>query len=132
MKIGLDTNLLVRYITNDNPEQANKVEDLFDSLSNDSTLVINQVVSAELDWVLTHVYDYSKEDFLKVIDQIFATQKITFSNPILVKEACSLYSKSKADFADCYLGIINADSGCETTYTFDKKASELAHFTLLN
>lgn len=131
MKIGLDTNLLVRYITNDNPDQADKVEDLFNSLGND-TLVINQVVLAELDWVLTHVYDYSKKDFLKVINQLFATQNVTFNTPILVKEACRAYKKSRADFADCYLGVINADLGCETTYTFDKAASKLTSFTLLN
>lgn len=132
MKIGLDTNLLVRYITNDDPGQADKVEDLFDSLRDNSTLVINRVVLAELDWVLTQVYEYSKGDFLKVIDQMFATQKIAFSDPNLVKEACRLYTKSNADFADCYLGVINADLGCETTYTFDKQASKLSLFTLVN
>lgn len=132
MKIGLDTNLLVRFITNDDLDQANKVEEFFNSLSDSATLVINQLVLAELDWVLTNVYGYSKDDFLQVIDQLFNTKKITFNDPLTIQKAARLYAQSNADFSDCYLGVINADSGCETTYTFDQNASKLSSFSLLD
>lgn len=131
MNIGLDTNLLVRYLTDDDPDQADKVEALFNSLSSDTTLLINEVVLAELDWVLTSVYKYSRQKFLKIANQLFETEKFAFSNPILVKKACKIYSESKADFSDCYLGVINDNAGCKTTYTFDVKAAELSGFTLL-
>jgi predicted nucleic-acid-binding protein len=122
---------LVRYLTNDDRSQADKIEEFFNSLSDETTLMINQVVLAELDWVLTQVYSYSKNDFLQVIDQLFNTQKITFINPLIVQKAVRLYAQSKADFSDCYLGAINSNSGCKTTYTFDKQASTLSSFTLL-
>lgn len=131
MKIGSDTNILVRYLTNDDPEQADKVEKLFSSMRKGDTLVINDIVVAELDWVLTSVYKYSKEEFLKAVNQLFETHCITFNSPLLVKKACEMYANSNADFSDCYLGVTNLNSGCETTYTFDKKAAKLSSFTLL-
>src|SRR5699024_6879518 len=105
MKIGLDTNLLVRLITDDDPDQADLVESLFESLG--------------------------KKDFLKAIDQLFKTENIAFNTPDLVKQAYKLYSKNNADFSDCYLSAQNNSLGCKTTYTFDKKASKLNTFTLL-
>src|SRR5699024_2661597 len=132
MKIGLDTNLLVRLLTDDDPDQADLVESLFESLGKkDTTFLINEIVLAELDWVLTSVYDYSKKDFLKTIDQLFKTENIAFNTPDLVKQAYKLYSKNNADFSDCYLSAQNNSLGCKTTYTFDKKASKLNTFTLL-
>lgn len=131
MTIGLDTNLLVRYITNDEPEQVEKVQQLFDSSPPNILFLINNVVLAELDWVLTHVYDFRREEFLLVIDQLFQTYNISFENPGLVRKACKFYSKSNADFSDCLIGVLNKDNGCDSTYTFDKNASELSSFTLL-
>jgi len=132
MTIGLDTNILVRYITNDDKEQADKVEKLFKAAGKEVTFSINHVVIAELDWVLTHVYKYPQKAFLKVIDQLFETKNIVFSSPVLVKEACKLYINGKADFSDCYLGVMNEANNCQTTYTFDKKAARLSCFTRLD
>lgn len=132
MNIGLDTNILVRYLMNDDPEQADKVEALFDSYENETYFKINDVVVAELDWVLTHVYKYTRKDFIKTINLLFETQNIIFTYPVLIKRACQLYQNSSADFSDCYLGLINDDSGCQTTYTFDKQAAKLSSFTLLS
>lgn len=131
MKIGLDTNLIVRYLTDDDPEQADAVEELFRSYEKDTTFVINEVVLAELNWVLISVYNYSKANFIETINQIFNTRNITFSKPVLVKEACEIYAKNEADFSDCYLGVLNRNEDCETTFTFDKKASQHSNFTLL-
>lgn len=132
MTIGIDTNILIRFITNDDPDQADLVEALFESLQKENaTFLVNEVVLAELDWVLTHVYKYSKEGFLKTINQLFETENIAFHNPHLVKKACKLYTHSGADFSDCYISVINNNFGCKTTYTFDKQASQLSSFTLL-
>lgn len=131
MTIGLDTHLLVRYLTNNDPAQADKVQQFFDSYKKNITFVINHVVLAELDWVLTHVYGYTRQEFLMVIDQIFQTSGFSFQEPALVEKACSLYIESKADFSDCYLGVLNTKDNCSTTYTFDKKASNMSHFSLL-
>lgn len=131
MIIGLDTNILVRYLTDDDSTQADKVQQFFDSHKENATFLINHVVLAELDWVLTHVYNYTRQEFLMVIDQIFQTKYISFQNPAVVNKACSAYVKSKADFSDCYIGVLNEMKGCNTSYTFDKKASNLTLFTLL-
>lgn len=131
MTIGLDTNILVRYLTDDDPIQADKVEKFFKSQSENSLFIINNVVLAELDWVLTSVYNYDREDFIKVINQLLETERITFQTPSLVEKACLIYTKSDADFSDCYIGILNNDMGSKTTITFDKKASNLDYFSLL-
>lgn len=133
MNVGIDTHILVRFITNDDPVQADEVERVFlSSEDQDVTFLINEVVLAELDWVLTHVYKYRKEDFLKTVYQLFETENIAFNNPKIVKKACKLYTDKNADFSDCYLGVINDNLNCETTYTFDKKAAILSSFTLLD
>jgi predicted nucleic-acid-binding protein len=132
MTIGLDTNLLVRYVINDEPEQVEKVQQLFDSSPSNTLFLVNNVVLAELDWVLTHVYNFRREEFLLVIDQLFQTSNISFENPDLVRKACKSYSISTADFSDCLIGVINKNNGCDTIYTFDKDASQLESFTLLN
>lgn len=131
MTIGLDTNLLVRYITNDDPEQVEKVQKLFDSCPPTAMFIVNNVVLAELDWVLTHVYNFSQEEFLLIVDQLFQTSNISFEQPALIKKACSLYANGKADFSDCLIGVLNEENGCKTTYTFDKNASKLSSFSLL-
>ncbi|MFH5831502.1 PIN domain-containing protein [Halalkalibaculum sp. DA3122] len=131
MKIGLDTNILVRYLTEDDPEQADRVQELFDSYKSEATFIINEVILAELDWVLTSVYGYSRKEFLMVIEQIFETKHISFSQPTVVKKAIREYASSSADFLDCYIGILNKKMDTKITFTFDKAASNLAHFSLL-
>lgn len=132
MNVGIDTNILVRFITNDDSVQADEVERLFLSFEDqDVTFLINEVVLAELDWILTQVYKYRKEDFLKTVHQLFETENIAFNNPKIVKKTCKLYTDKNADFSDCYLSVINQNLGCKTTYTFDKSAAKLSSFSFL-
>lgn len=130
-KVGLDTNILVRYITDDDQSQADKVQEYLTSHKTNTSFIINNVVLAELDWVLTSVYGYSKEEFLFVIDHLFQTNHVSFQSPDLVSKACSIYMDGRADFSDCLIGALNREQNCKTTYTFDKKASKLPSFTLL-
>jgi predicted nucleic-acid-binding protein len=72
--IGLDTNVLVRYLTQDNPAQFAKAAAFIDAASErEERFLVNTPVLCELVWVLTAVYDYSREEIAEALEQIFTT-----------------------------------------------------------
>ena len=83
--IGIDTNILVRYFTQDNLEQAQIVEQLIDSYATSfNSLFVNNIVMCELVWVLERGYKYSKEEVSKVIKQMLSTEEFAFENQELL------------------------------------------------
>ena len=76
--IGLDTNLIVRYLTRDDAAQYKKAKDLVDrATARDQGFLINAVVLCEVAWVLGSVYDYSRKEIADALDQILATEQFT-------------------------------------------------------
>ena len=94
--IGIDTNILVRYFTQDNLEQAQIVEQLIDSYATSfNSLFVNNIVMCELVWVLERGYKYSKEEVSKVIKQMLSTEEFAFENQELLWLALSQYNQNK-------------------------------------
>ncbi len=125
--IGADTNLLVRLIIDDIPEQAQKVNEL---LNDGITLYVNEVVISELYWVLTSIYKFTKNEFIEAVDDLIETQSITFFNVRTITEALTYFINSSAGFTDCLIHAINQSQKL-TTATFDQKASKLKGMKLL-
>lgn len=125
--IGADTNLLVRFLVRDDDKQSQIVKSL---LEEGKKLYINEVVLTELYWVLIHVYEYHKNDFIYVLDTLLDTRGIIFFNSETVRSALSDYIHSSIEFSDCLIHRINAEKEL-TTYTFDKKATRLKRMNLL-
>ncbi|MCA9423682.1 MAG: type II toxin-antitoxin system VapC family toxin [Candidatus Omnitrophica bacterium] len=124
--IGVDTNILVRLIVQDEPSQFKKALRLIQEVEvGKEQLFINDVVLAELSWVLSATYEYSKEEIAGVLERMVSNPSIVLRNPDLVVLAIRSFRSSSADFSDCLLNSLNQAQGCETTYTFDKKASKL-------
>jgi predicted nucleic-acid-binding protein len=127
--IGIDTNILVRYLTQDDIEQAKVVEQLFNKYATGShSVFINNIVICELIWVLERGYKYSKEDITKVIKHILSTKEFNFENQELLWLSLNQYSQKKLDFSDALIGEINKHSGCTNTLTFDKAAITADNF----
>jgi predicted nucleic-acid-binding protein len=131
--IALDTNILVRYIVQDDPQQSAQVSEFLRRYAHkQDSLFINNIVLCELVWVLTRLYQYSSEDITKVLYQIFTTEEFSFENRGVLMTSLVDCMESDQDFSDILIGKINhLEYGCKATVTFDKRASSLKEFELL-
>ena len=129
--IGIDTNILVRYFTQDNLEQAQIVEQVINSYATSpNSLFINNIVMCELIWVLERGYKYSKEAISTVIKQMLSTEEFAFENQELLWLSLNQYNQNKLDFSDALIGESNKEFGCSKTLTFDQAAIKANNFKL--
>lgn len=129
---GVDTNVLVRYITRDDPGQERAASHFLDSARTRSEPVfVNVIVLCELVWVLGRTYEYSRAEVAAVIGQVLSTEQIVVEDADLAWLALSDFKASKADFADCLIGRKNLRLGCDETVTFDSRLKGVAGFAAL-
>ncbi len=129
--IGLDTNVLVRYITQDDSKQAALANALMDSLDEASLGFVSLVTVVELSWVLESAYNFSREQFAAVMQTLLSVDTIKLDNAVAVASAVRVYSSSKADFSDCLIERLCTSAGCSKTMTFDRAAAKMAGMELL-
>ena len=104
--IAVDTNVLVRYITNDDKEQALLATTLLDSyIGKEKSIFINNIVLCELVWVLVRGYKYQKEDIIKTLKLLLSSIEFEFENHELAFLAVIEYEKAEADFSDILIGL---------------------------
>lgn len=121
--IGIDTNILVRYLTQDDIEQAKTAESLLDKyLTKPKSVFVNNIIICELIWILDRGYKYSKDQIIKVVRQILSTEEFAFENQNVLWLALEQFEKKRLDFSDALIGQLNKNKGCESTFTFDKAA----------
>jgi predicted nucleic-acid-binding protein len=89
------------------------------------------LVLTELSWVLGRAYGYSRTQVYQVVEALLLTTELRVERPDIVRVALGLFFAGAADFADCLIGSTNAANGCETTFTFDRRASRVAGFSLV-
>lgn len=127
--IGLDTNVLVRYLVQDDPVQSKKAGALIDRAAAQGTVMfINQIVLCELVWVLGSGYGYANPAVAEVIEKILLGRQFEFEKKDQVWTALAGFKTGRADFADCLIGAMNEKAGCESTLTFDRSAALLPAF----
>lgn len=127
--IGLDTNVLVRYLVQDDPTQARQANTLIDrAAAQETAMYINHVVMCELAWVLGRGYGYARTSLAEIIEKILLGRQFEIEKKDLVWAALANFKASRADFADCLIGVINDLAGCESTLTFDRSAASLGSF----
>jgi predicted nucleic-acid-binding protein len=128
--IGIDTNILVRYLTNDDAEQSIAVANFFEQYScNESSIYINNIVLCEVIWVLESGYKYPKHQITNSLKLVLQTPEFAFDNHAIIVKALYEYEQSNgADFSDILISFTNKNHGCETTYSFDKKAIKHSYF----
>lgn len=97
--IGLDTNILVRYITQDDPEQAEQANRIIEEMcSRQSPGRISQIALYELVWVLYRAYGYSKQQVISVIDQILVTAELEVEHEDLALKSLEVWRNGAADY----------------------------------
>lgn len=120
---GLDTNILVRYLTADDPEQVEIAKaNIEGAESRGERLFVCGIVLCELAWVLRgRSYDYGKREIADALEHLLDTSVFEIEQRDLVRKALSRYRDGRADFADYLLGLIHEDAGCDETWTFDNR-----------
>jgi len=130
--IAIDTNVLVRLLMQDAPDQFRRVQRcLASAKERDEPLDLNHIVLCECIWVLSYSYGFAKSALIDVLDRILATKQFVIEDKPAVWAAVADYRVSQADFADCLIGIKNRNAGCETTLTLDQSAAKLSTFRRL-
>jgi predicted nucleic-acid-binding protein len=123
--IGLDTNLLARYIAEDDAAQSAAAARVLESLSAESPGFVPLVVIAELVWVLQFSYRFNKREVADVVEKLLRSAELMLENAEIVARALREFRRSRADFADCLIERCAHAAGCQHTVTFDKRAASL-------
>jgi len=129
--IGLDTNVIVRYIAQDDIKQSRKASELVESLSEETPGFISLVAMVELVWVMQGCYKASKDETIAVLDRLLRVNALHVENAAVVTKAIRLYANSNADFADCLIERSGSHAACSHTVTFDGKAAKMAGMQLV-
>jgi len=130
--IALDTNVLIRLLVEDDPDQALRARELIESVSEKGErCYVGDPVLCELEWVLESVYRASRKDVLSALTQVFRNAVFEVEDPQTVAKALEAFATGKGDFSDCLLGARAKARGAETTYTFDRSLRGNPSFTLL-
>lgn len=127
--IGLDTNVLVRYLVQDDPAQVRVVNALIDGAAErDEAMFINHIVLCELVWVLGRGYGYARTALADIVEKILHAKQFEIEKKDLIWTALANFRTSRADFADCLIGATNIVAGCDVTLTFDRSAASSRTF----
>lgn len=130
--IGLDTNLLIRYLTKDDAAQYAKAERLFDeAVAREERLLINCVVLCEVTWVLDSAYEYSRAEIADALERILDTAQFEIERAQEARQALGDFRSTRAGFADALIGRINRTLGAKQTVTLDRDLRELDTFRAL-
>ena len=129
--IGLDTNVIVRYVMQDDPKQSQKATRLIEALSAEAPGFVPLVAVVEIAWVLTSCYDLKRDQVAEAMDGILRTKEFVVDRAEQVAQALRVYKTGSADFADCLIERGAASAGCERTMTFDVSAAKSAGMTLI-
>ncbi len=130
--IGIDTNVLVRYLVQDDPVQSRKATMVVEQhLTEQTPGFISVVALAETTWVLKRVYRLKNDAIAAVIERLLQADALVVEHEAEVATALIALWEGSGSFADALIGAINAQAGCSRTLTFDRKALRLPGFELV-
>lgn len=130
--IGIDTNVLVRYIVQDDARQSALATRFVErALSTTSPGFVSDIVLCELVWVLESAYGYAREPIAEILQRIFEVDRLRFQAPALAWRALDAY-RDGLDFSDALIGLVGEQAGCDYTASFDRRAARLEQIRLLS
>lgn len=131
--IAIDTNVLIRYLVQDDPVQAKKASETLETAHHKKEkCFLSNIVLCETVWVLESAYDFDKKEVLLVLEKILKVDLFLFENKDVLRKAIDHYTQAPADFSDYLIGLQGKEEGAETTFTFDKSLKDADDFTLLH
>lgn len=129
---ALDTNVLVRFLVNDDKAQGKKARDFLENAEEKGDpLFVPMIVLMETIWVLDSVYEFPRNEIIHAMELISQMAVITLEKPDTVLKFIDYAKGSKTPLSDLLIGASAEGAGCDTTLTFDIKASKSDLFQLL-
>ncbi len=130
--LGIDTNVLVRYLVRDDDVQFEKANRLIKrEIGAGEAVFVSLPVLLETEWVLRSRYGFKKTEIVDAISGLLDATEIQFEAEPAIEESLKFWKDSTTDFADCLIGAHNRRLGCRATATFDGKAARLPAFLAL-
>jgi len=127
--IGLDTNVLVRYLVQDDPEQSAAATTLVEGLSASEPGFVSLVTVVELSWVLRRAYGVDAGRCDQLIGGLLDAGELRVERASVLRTALS--SHGRADFADAVVAELGRAAGCDHTVTFDRRAARDAGMSMV-
>lgn len=127
--IGLDTNVLMRYLAQDDAKQSAQATRLIESLSPQHPGFVGMVNLVELVWVLESCYAAAHTTIAATLERLLRTKSLVLESPEIVARALRLFAAGHKDFADCLIACSATAAGCGVVYSFDKAAIRQAGMT---
>jgi predicted nucleic-acid-binding protein len=130
---GLDTNILIRYITQDDPIQSAKATEIIENrFTRERPGFISLVTMAEVVWVLGSVYELPEREIADTVERMLQADSLMVQNEQQVFTAMVALRRGWGAFSDALIAAVGAWAGCDSTLTFDKKALRLSGFELVH
>lgn len=130
--IGLDTNILVRYLALDDPAQSAKATEILERrLTLKNPGFVSVVVMVETVWVLDRAYGLTAQEIANAVERLLQVEVLTIANEQEVFTAMVALKQGRGSFADALIAELGARAGCTRTLTFDQKAGRLPSFEVV-
>lgn len=126
--IGLDTNVLLRALTRDDPVQSPAATRILSELTPERPGYVNLIVLAETAWNLRRKYRAGREAVFDAVESLLESRSVVVADRPTVVAGLELARAEGLDFADALIAMLNRHAGCETTLTFDGRAAESSTF----
>jgi predicted nucleic-acid-binding protein len=127
--LGIDTNVLVRFLVRDDESQFEKARRLIRrEIAAGRSVFVSQLVLMETEWVLRSRYGLQKAEIVTIVSGLLDASDVQFEDEPAIEEALFAWKDHGAGFADCLIGARNKRLGCSATATFDAKAARLPGF----
>jgi len=130
--IGLDTNVLCRYLLADDPQQTAKAEETIeDALERGEACFVSKIVLCELVWVLETCTPMDTEEISSILDRLLHVANLEVEERELVRRSLALFKTERGDFSDHLIHQTNLSAGSRKTVTFDRDLRGLPGFEVL-
>jgi len=130
--IGLDTNILVRYLTQDDPVQSPMATEIIErQLTEENPGFVSIVAMVETVWALDRAYGFAANEIATAVERMLQADVLVVENEQEVFTAMTAVKDEKSSFADAVIAQLGARAGCSRTLTFDHKAARLPAFELV-
>ncbi len=130
--IGLDTNVLVRYIMQDDTKQSALATRIVEALTAESLGFVPLVAVVELAWVLSSAYELNRSQLIAAFEALLRTRELVVEHGETVWKGLRLLQRTGGDFADCLIACSAEAAGCAKTMTFDRGAAKNGGMTLVS
>ena len=128
--IGLDSNVVLRYLVQDDPEQSKAATRLIESLDQREPGFITIAASVEISWVLMKSYGVDRATLAEAFDLLLASRELVLQHSDCVRVAIDRV-RAGGDFADAVISELGRREGCRLTLTFDRRAARQGDMTLI-